>query len=436
MIGLADCNNFFVSCERSVDRSLENRAVVVMSNNDGCVVARSNEAKALGIKMGQPVFEIRQLVNSGKVIALSGQHLLYRNISLRIHDIFRRYAPRAIDYSVDESFLDMTGIPDNMLQEIGEAICKTCWDEMRIPVTIGFASTKTLAKIVTETCKKRKISVEVLRDATHKDELLRLLPISDLWGIGRRLSKKLYQTGIFTVADFAGKNRQWVRSQLGVNGERSWLELHGVSCIELSHVDRMLQDSISETRTFPEDIDDYDYIRARIAIYSADCAKKLRRMNGVCQIVSVFLCTNRFHPEKGIYRPEMSVRLSRYTDDTQEIANAAVFGLNNVFRTGVAYKRAGVIISDIVPASSLIPSLFDDTQLVSESTDDTQDNSRLNHDSKPSSSKPHPSLMKAVDSINSKAGETPLKLASQLTFHTLGHNDGYSSSFQAPSRKK
>lgn len=156
MIGLADCNNFFVSCERSVDRSLENRAVVVMSNNDGCVVARSNEAKALGIKMGQPAFEIRQLVNSGKVIALSGQHLLYRNISLKIHDIFRRYAPRAIDYSVDESFLDMTGIPDNMLQEIGEAICKTCWDEMRIPVTIGFASTKTLAKIVTEACKKKK----------------------------------------------------------------------------------------------------------------------------------------------------------------------------------------------------------------------------------------------------------------------------------------
>ncbi|MDE5712807.1 MAG: SOS mutagenesis and repair protein UmuC, partial [Muribaculaceae bacterium] len=154
MIGLADCNNFFVSCERSVDPSLEGRAVVVMSNNDGCIVARSNEAKALGIRMGQPAFEIRDLISSGQVIALSGQHLLYRDISLKIHDIFRKFVPHAIDYSIDESFLDMKGIPDNMLPAIGNEICRTCWNDMRIPVTIGFAQTKTLAKIITEYCKK------------------------------------------------------------------------------------------------------------------------------------------------------------------------------------------------------------------------------------------------------------------------------------------
>lgn len=151
MLGLVDCNNFFVSCERTLDRSLEGRAVVVLSNNDGCVVARSNEAKLLGVKMGQPAFEIRDMISHGDVIALSGNHSLYREISLRMHDIFRRYAPRTIDYSVDEAFLDMEGIPEIVLPEIGNEMWRCCWEEEHIPVTIGFAPSKTLTKIATET---------------------------------------------------------------------------------------------------------------------------------------------------------------------------------------------------------------------------------------------------------------------------------------------
>ncbi|MDE5814282.1 MAG: SOS mutagenesis and repair protein UmuC, partial [Muribaculaceae bacterium] len=143
MVGLADCNNFFVSCERTLNPALENRAVVVLSNNDGCVVARSNEAKRAGIKMGQPAFQIKDRIQSGEIIALSGNHLLYREISIKVHDIFRRYAPNTLDYSVDEAFLLMDGIPDSQLRAIGEAIAANCWDELHIPVTIGFAPSKT-----------------------------------------------------------------------------------------------------------------------------------------------------------------------------------------------------------------------------------------------------------------------------------------------------
>lgn len=414
MIGLADCNNFFVSCERTLNPDLEGRAVVVLSNNDGCVVARSNEAKRAGIKMGQPAFQIKERIQSGEIIAISGNHLLYRDISLKVHDIFRRYAPRTLDYSVDEAFLLMDGIPAESLRDIGEAIWDSCWKELHIPVTIGFAPSKTLAKIVSESCKKRGRRVGVLTEADKALPVMRNMSIGDLWGIGRRLSKRLYQCGVYTIADFAARDVAWVRSKLGINGERSWRELHGQSCIELSHVEQDLQDSISESRTFPEDITDYDWIRARIAIYAADCCKKLRRMGGVCRSVGVMLETNRFHTERGLARPQGSARLDSPSSDTVVICRIAIDLLNHIYLGDVAFKRAGVWLGDITPAAGDVPSLFDSQENVSEK-------SNMNR------------LMKAVDNINVGPGMPMLKLASQITQGHPGHNDGYSSSFQAPS---
>ncbi|MDE7347433.1 MAG: Y-family DNA polymerase [Muribaculaceae bacterium] len=415
MVGLADCNNFFVSCERTLNPALENRAVVVLSNNDGCVVARSNEAKRAGIKMGQPAFQIKDRIRSGEIIALSGNHLLYRAISLKVHDIFRRYAPMTLDYSVDEAFLLMDGIPDSQLRAIGEAIAANCWDELHIPVTIGFAPSKTLAKIVSESCKKRGRRVGVLLDAENAREVMQKMSISDLWGIGRRLSKRLYTCGIYTIADFADKDLGWIRATLGINGERSWRELHGEHCIELNHVQASLQDSISESRTFPEDVDDYDYLRARIAIYASDCSKKLRAMGGACRLVGVVLETNRFHTERGIARPEGSVRFDVPTCDTVNINHAAITILDRIFIPDVAFKRAGVWLGDIVPSQSVVPSLFDSPEAIQEKTMRTH-------------------LMKAIDSINLGPGMPVLRLASQITQGHPGHNDGYSSSFQAPGK--
>lgn len=411
MTGLVDCNNFFVSCERSRNAALEGRAVVVMSNNDGCIVARSNEAKALGIKMGQPAFEIKDLINSGRVIALSGNHILYRQISLQVHDIFRRYAPSTLDYSVDEAFLNMDGIPTNQLPVIGNAIWEACRREAKIPVTVGFALTKTLAKVITEVCKKSRQPVGMLTDDAETVRILDSLEIRELWGIGRRLAKRLYEKGVYTIGDFYRLEPIRVRGLLGVNGERSWLELHGTPCIELSHVDRKLQDSISETRTFPYDIDDYDYLSARMAVYAAHCGQRLRAMEGVCSLLTVFLRTNRFHTEKGYYAPEISIRFPQPVADTPTLAKAAITGLDQIFRQECSYKRGGIVLSEIQPAASVMPSLFEEQ--------------------KPAAEK---KLMKIVDSLNKVTGFPTLKLASQITVSHKGYDDGYSISFGAERR--
>lgn len=414
MIGLADCNNFFVSCERTLDHSLEGRAMVVLSNNDGCVVARSNEAKALGIRMGEPAFRIRDMITRGDVLAFSGNHLLYRSISLRVHDIFRRFAPATLDYSVDEAFLDMSGIPVEMLEEIGSCIYKTCWDEEHIPVTIGFAPTKTLAKIATEKGKKTGRRVLVMSTEEECRSAYEKMPINDLWGIGRRLTKKMYLWGVHTIGDFANRPLGWIRSRLGVVGERSWRELHCEPCIELDHIDRPMQDSISETRTFPIDVDDFDYLRARIAIYCAHVSKRLRAMNGECGEMSVFLCTNRFHPENGYSNPSAAITFTPPTADAARITTVGVALLEHIFNPSQLYKRAGVVLSDIRPASTPDPSLFE------------EDNRELEIKLRSRS------LMQAVDSLNVGVGPHIVKLASQLTKGHPGHNDGYSSSFGAP----
>lgn len=414
MIGLADCNNFFVSCERTLDRSLEGRPVVVLSNNDGCVVARSNEAKRLGIRMGEPAFRIRDMIMSGQVIALSGNHLLYREISLRIHDIFRRYAPATLDYSVDEAFLLMDGIPERHLAAIGEEIRTACWEEEHIPVTIGFAPTKTLAKIATEVGKKRVQPVVTLFDMKEVERLISSIPIGDLWGMGRRLTKRMYLEGVHTIGDFAAKERTWVRGMLGVVGERSWLELHGEPCIELDFKERPLQDSISETRTFPIDVDDFDYLRARIAIYCAHVSKRLRAMNAEAGELSVFLRTNRFHTEQGYFAPGATAEFNPPASDAATITNTGVTLLERIYDPHYAYKRAGVLLSNITPVRAMAPSLFDDIEA------QRIEKEKSRH------------LMSTIDRLNAGPGPHILKLASELTKGHIGHNDGYSSSFGAP----
>lgn len=415
MVGLADCNNFFVSCERSRNAALKGIPVVVLSNNDGCVVARSNEAKRLGIRMGQPAFEIRDLVLARKVTALSGNHLLYRDISIKVHDIFRRHVPESIDYSVDEAFLLVDGIPVRYLHDIGERIVRESLAELDIPVTVGFAPSKTLAKLVTDDCKHAGKSVGLLEnDPTVIRPFLKQFPVRELWGIGRRQARKLYTSGIYTAEDLAARERVWVRGLLGINGEKMWRELNGEHCIELEHVNRKLQNSISETRTFPEDIDDYDYLRARISIYAADCAAQLRNMNGMACTVTVFLSSNPFNPQFAGYHPSATFRFAEPVYDTVTIVRTATDLLSRIFTQEIPFKRGGVILGEICPDRKML-SIF--------STEEEITRENVNR-----------KLMSALDRINPKGMKGTIKLASQLTCGHPGHNDGYSSSFQAPKR--
>lgn len=410
MTGLADCNNFFVSCERTVHPELEGRAVVVLSNNDGCAIARSNEAKRLGIKMGQPAFELRDMIRSGQLTAISGHHVLYHDISVRVHEIFRRYVPRTLDYSVDEAFLDMSGIPPGVIPSIASAIVDACRRETGIPVTVGVAPTKTLSKIATEHGKKTWQSVCCFTTAEEMLPITADMPIQDLWGVGRRLAKRLYMDGIRTIHAYAEAPLTYIRRTLGVNGERTWHELHGRPCIELSHLAMPLQSSISQTRTFPKDISDFDYLRSRIVIYTAECSRRLRAMRGVCRVLTVFLRGNRFHKESSCHAPQIDLRLYRPTSDAHTLADVAVQGLVKIFDRRAAYKRGGVVLSEITPAEVFQPSLFD-----SEETPTLDCEERR--------------LMSAIDHINSAGLNPAVRLASQITSGVPYHNDGYSSSF-------
>ena len=415
MIGLADCNNFFVSCERTINKDLEGRAVVVMSNNDGCAIARSNEAKALGIKMGQPMFEIRHLVNSGQLVAISSNYALYHEISNVVHKIFHKYAPTVIDYSVDEAFFDLTGIPVEALDEIGANICNECLSEAGIPVTVGFSHTKTLAKIASEIGKKSKRRVVTLVDPVEINDILSRTPINDVWGIGRRTARKLYFEGIHTAKNYIDCDIHHIKHLTGINGVKTHNELRMIPCIDLDACNRPIQNSISESRTFSRDISDYEIIKTRLTTYTTHCATRLRHMNSQCSSVIVYLATNRFHTNESQQFPSIEIRLNRPSGSTSLLVEAMIQGLDKIFDPAIAYKKAGIVLANISSIRATTPSLFDP---IEDNTDDS------NHQ-----------LMQAIDEINHSSSGGVLRLASQMGLGKIGESSALSSSFQFRSKK-
>lgn len=410
MIGLADCNNFFVSCERSINPQLCGKAVIVASNNDGCAVARSNEAKALGVKMGQPVHELRDLINSKQLIVLSGNHLLYHDISRKVHAIFRKYVPVTEDYSIDEAFLDVDGIPVADVIEIAKNIVYECMSQEKIPVTIGFSLTKTLAKVASHKGKKEDNRVVLLNDLEEIKSILKELRINEVWGIGRRLCRMLYLEGIRTASDFIDRDLYWIQRNMGVNGVRVWNELQGIVCSKVNSNNHSFQASISETRTFPNDTCDYDYLRANISVYASHCAARLRKAKGVCSSITVFLCTNRFRANQEYEMPSVELNFDVPVSSSNDIVDAAIKGLNIIFDNNKKYKRGGVIISKIRPQVMLQPSLFDfENQTHSSDV-----------------------LMDVIDQINQSTYTPVIRLASQISAHirlNSKNGEGFSSSF-------
>lgn len=394
MKALVDCDNFFVSCERTVQPHLIGKAVVVLSNNDGCVVARSREAKALGVKAGTPAFQLEDLINSRRLIAISGHHSLYRDISIRIHDIFRKYVPAAIDYSVDESFLDLDGIPLRHLMPIGVAMREECLKSTGIPVTIGFAPSKALAKVCVKRHKNSPQHIGVLHEESEIRQLLSEMPVQEVWGIGRRLARCLYYNGIYTALQFTMMHREGVRKLLGIDGVRLWLELRGTDCIDLSNHNPDIQKSISETRTFATELSALSDLRAKISLFICDCAQRLRAMKGRCREIAVFLRTNPFHPERGEYYPSASLVLPYPVSDTQRLMQAARRCLDTIFRHGILYKRAGVVCSRIERDAPLQPTLF------SAAPDRRPD-----------------TLMQAIDRINTGIGRSLVRPAASIIPH-------------------
>jgi DNA polymerase V len=358
VIALVDCNNFYVSCERVFRPELWGKPVVVLSNNDGCIISRSQEAKDLGIKMGEPAFKREQFLHDNGVYCFSSNYKLYGDMSQRVMDILRDFAPAVEVYSIDEAFLDFTGFEGDLTQCMNQ-IRKTVFRYTGIPVSIGIARTKSLAKIANRAAKKNagRNGVYVVESLGQQEELLRNTPIEAIWGVGRQYFKMLSRYGILTAYDLAKASPAWVRKQMSVVGVRIQMELLGDPCISMEEV-RSAKKAIATTRAFGKKTGDIEVIREAVATYATRCAEKLRRQHSAANIVTVFIHTDPFNLNEPQYQRSIAVTLPIASSDTFELVAYALKGLDAIFVKGFNYKKAGVIVDALVPDAHLQGNLF------------------------------------------------------------------------------
>jgi DNA polymerase V len=360
MFALVDCNNFYASCERVFNPKLKGMPIVVLSNNDGCVIARSDEAKALGIKMGAPSFLIGDTIEQHGIAVYSSNYTLYGDMSARVMDTLREFAPRLEVYSIDEAFLDLSGIETRELTKLAQKIRTTVRTATGIPVSIGIAPTKTLAKMANRYAKKTKKEIGVHNAATTSEinEMLQYTAIEDLWGIGSQHSQRLTKVGVKTAYDLLGVPEDWMRTHMTVVGQRMLNELRGIPCISLEETTPAKQ-NICTSRSFGQLLTELSDIKEAVASHAAKCAAKLRREKSCAGAVHVFVETNRFRGRDNQYTGALTIPLPVATNNTQEIMFYALAALNRVYRQGYKYKKAGVVVMDIVPEHEVQQGLFD-----------------------------------------------------------------------------
>ncbi len=361
MFALADCNNFFVSCERVFRPELNGRPVIVLSNNDGCAIARSNEAKALGIKMGAPMFKIRDIVRKHNVEVFSGNMALYGDMSKRVRWTLEEFVPFIEVYSIDEAFMDLRGMNISDYDAFAKEVSARCWRNVAIPVSVGVSHTKTLAKIAASLCKKYPKLRGGCFMAREQDieKVLQRYPVGDVWGIGRKSVVKLTDMGVHTAWDFTRLSEGLVRSIFGLTGLRTWRELRGESCVELDDRDEGRQ-SICVSRSFSHEITDCAELSEQVATFAAQAVEKLRAQHSACVEMVVFASTNRFREDEPQTALSRAVLFDVATSDHRKIISSAVHSLRDIFRSGYGYKKAGVVITKLIPESGVVHSLFED----------------------------------------------------------------------------
>ncbi|HNW70211.1 MAG TPA: Y-family DNA polymerase [Bacteroidales bacterium] len=359
VFALVDCNNFYASCERLFNPQLEKKPVIVLSNNDGCVIARSNEAKAIGIKMGAPAFEFKDLIKKYKVHVFSSNFALYGDISNRIMNTLYDLAPDIEVYSVDEAFLDLTSIKLEDATAFAKRIRKTIKQWVGIPVSIGIGPTKTLAKIANHAAKKNPGFANVVNLCTFEgpDGLFKTISVSEIWGVGGAFSKFLDENGIRTVFDFKNADENWVRKHMGVMGQKTLFELRGISCISFESL-APDKKNICTSRSFGTPLETYEDLEEATSNFVARAAEKLRRQKSCARAVTVFVMTNRFSNTPK-YVNSILVQLPVATSITSELIHHTLKGLRKIYRKGYKYKKSGIILMDIIPEDQLQYGLWD-----------------------------------------------------------------------------
>ena len=394
MVGLIDCDNFFCSCERVFRPDLIGKPVVVLSNNDGCVVARSKEVKAMGISDCMPYYQLLERYPDAGIVAFSSNYTLYGDMSARVMAVLRECVPDVIQYSIDEAFLDLRGLEYVDLKKWGEDLCRKVQKYTGLPVSLGIASSKTLAKVASRYAKKYPAYNKCCMIATdeQREKALKLFPVGDVWGIGRRISRSLEYFGITTAYDFTQRSKSWVRSKFHVTGERTWAELRGESVIDIDDLDGTEKKTIMTSRSFPGMLTEIEDLRSHVANYAARCSMKLRRQGSACSLVTVFVQSNHFREDLPQYDNSASYSFMTATDTATEIVNIALCILDRIFRPGIHYKRAGVMVSGLMPACAVQPDLF---------TYNPEQRMKFRN------------ISAAVDTINSRIGADTIVLGSQ-----------------------
>jgi len=369
VFALVDCNNFYASCEKLFRPDLKDTPVVVLSNNDGCVVARSREAKLLGIKMGVPVFQIKAEMQRHGILAFSSNYALYADLSSRVMRTLEEMAPRVEVYSIDEAFLDLTGIESAIsLVEFGQQVRERIGHWIGITVCVGIAPTKTLAKLANHAAKKYPATQGVV-DLTNPDRqrrLLALVPVDDVWGVGRRLSKRLNALGITTALDLANASPRAIRDQFSVVLERTVRELNGESCIELEEIPPTKKQIVC-SRSFGVKVTQFELLREAVCEYATRATEKLRKEQQQAKVLTVFIRTSPFKDNEPQYSNSASGELLIPSCDTRDFIELANHLLKRIWKDGFRYAKAGVMLSDFYDPGMFQPGLFDDVSTRSNS---------------------------------------------------------------------
>lgn len=411
IFALIDCNNFYASCERVFNPKLNGKPVVILSNNDGCIVARSNEAKALGIPMGAPIFKFKEMIEANKVFVYSSNYILYGDMSHRVMETLRTFSPNVEVYSIDEAFIEITNLHCKDLVELGREIQNKVKKYTGIPVSVGIARTKTLAKLANKLGKKNPEFNGVLSlvDVADIDSYLQRFDVEDIWGVGRKYNVFLKARGIMTAKDLKYADKNMIRQRMTVQGKRTVLELNNVPCIPLDEIPDPRKVIIT-SRSFGTYVESFTLMAEAVSNFVATAAQKLRKQKSKAGYIQVFILTNTHRENQPQYCNSITVKIQGYTSYTPDLIYYALEGLKRIYKDGFKYKKAGIILLDIIPESTRQYDMF------------LKENSLLE--------KRNRKVMKVMDQINIKWGKNTLKSALQGVKRnpTWGMNQTYKSS--------
>ena len=386
-IALVDCNSFYVSCERLFNPRIRKKPVVVLSNNDGCIISRSNEAKALGIKMGEPYFKARDIILKNKVEVFSSNYSLYGDLSRRVMRTLKRFNSDIEVYSIDEAFMDLSNYTDTEVESVGREIRQTVLKWTGIPTSIGIAKTKTLSKVANHIAKKKQSGVTSLIGIENLDPILEKVEINDVWGVGRQLTKFYQKNGIYNAKQLKNKSNTWIKKSSNVLSSRTAMELRGVPCIDIETT-QTKRKSCVVSRSFGKRIETFQELKEAVANYCLNASEKIRSESLVAKAITVFVRTSPFQRNFGYYSNSKTVDFPIATNNSIETVKTAVASLESIFKNGYRYQKAGVMLTGLSNADGK-KNLFS-----------SEKDEKIN------------SLMRSIDNTNYRYGRSTLSLAS------------------------